>query len=114
MERNIFFIPPHSFFCGFAELTAVGWSTPTPMSTGRYQASSRRSGLVFAVTDENRTVDIGENILPHVLGIDRRNHGLVLNTDDQRRPVQDDQGVPATLSSCPSHRFLHAVQFRLA
>ena len=64
------------------------------MPTGRHQASSRRSGLVFAVTDENRTVDIGENMFSRMLWASTAVTTVWFSTRQSALPGQDDQGVP--------------------
>src|SRR4051794_31847848 len=64
---------------------------------------TRRSRL----RDDGR-VDVGEHVLAHGLRVDRGDHGLVADGDDERRPVEKDHGLPCALrgraSTAPSRR----------
>src|SRR3954463_5200761 len=64
-----------------------------------------RSGRDSA--DDGR-VDVGEHVLAHGLRVDRGDHGLVADGDDERRPVEKDHGLPCALRGRAVHGAVQA------
>src|SRR4051795_6122271 len=64
-----------------------------------------RSGRDSA--DDGR-VDVGEHVLAHGLRVDRGDHGLVADGDDERRPVEQDDGLPCALGGRAIHGAVEA------
>src|SRR5689334_6851710 len=83
-------------------LRIIGASSPCDA------ASSERSGrwlvflafwgfLVFRLGDDGR-VDVGENVVLHVVAIDRRDDGSVADGHDERRAVHEDDRLARALA----------------
>src|SRR3954454_5839078 len=53
-------------------------------------------------------VDVGEDVLAHGLRVDRGDHGLVADGDDERRPVEKDDGLPCALGGRAIHGAVEA------
>src|SRR4051794_23758730 len=66
---------------------------------------TRRSRL----RDDGR-VDVGEHVLAHGLRVDRGDHGLVADGDDEGRPVEKDHGLPCALRGRAIHGAIQARQ----
>src|ERR1044072_1381648 len=68
-------------------------------------ASCARSGRALCgaplASCDHGAVDVGEHLLAHVLGVDRRHDGPVLDGDHERSPVQENDRDARPFSGCP-------------
>src|SRR3954468_4055369 len=92
-------------WCAFKPLMAANMLRIIGASSPCDAASSMRSGrvdflavglLVFRLGDDGR-VDVREDVVLHVVAVDRRDDGAVANRDHERRLVDEDDRLARAL-----------------
>src|SRR5436190_18616461 len=93
-------------------LRIIGASLPSLAA-----APSKRSGRPWLLTcprssGDDRGIDVREHVLAHVLPVDRRNDGAVLDRHHEGRRVHEDHGVARALARAALHARVDARQGR--
>src|SRR5438270_1033549 len=89
-------------WCALRPLIAANMAriigTSLPFRGVRPPQRGPAGGLISpSASCDDGAVDVGEDVVLHVVVVDRRDHGPVADRDDERGPVDEHDGVAAAL-----------------
>src|SRR3712207_7852096 len=86
----------------FAVTSSIVWCCFSPLIA---EYMPRSTGDSPCLRDD-RAVDVREDVVTHVTGVDRRDDGPVLDGDDEGRSVDEDYGLARALAGRAGHALL--------